>query len=470
MVSSLKLSRWRRACITCLLSAALASASPAQTFQTVVNFDGADGNIVYAPLVQGLDGELYGTTLGGATRNFGTVFKITAAGSIKTLYRFCTLRNCADGSRPMAGLVLGSDGDFYGTTPGGGASGYGTIFKITPEGSLTTLHSFDGTDGSSPAAGLIQATDGNFYGTTEYGGSSNCCGTVYKISSDGVLTTLHNFDFSEAYQAYAALVEGPDGTFYGTAVQGGTDGGLGSAFKVTAQGDVTVLQSFCCTVGQFLYGGLVQAPGGTLYGTTYEGGAFGGGTIFKLSPEGNFVTLYNFAAQGDGGSDPADALVLGTDGNFYGASAYGAPNTGTVFRFTPSGVLTTLHDFNGFDGSTPIAPLMQATSGIFYGTTAYGGSSASCSGGCGTVFSIDVGLREFVKVLPSFGKVGTRVKILGTNLTGTTSVSFNGIPAAFTLNSPTLINVTIPAGATTGNVQVVTTHGTLTSNTVFRVR
>lgn len=113
---------------------------------------------------------------------------------------------------------------------------------------------------------------------------------------------------------------------------------------------------------------------------------------------------------------------------------------------------------------------MQATSGIFYGTTAYGGSSASCSGGCGTVFSIDVGLREFVKVLPSFGKVGTRVKILGTNLTGTTSVSFNGIPAAFTLNSPTLINVTIPAGATTGNVQVVTTHGTLTSNTVFRVR
>ena len=306
------------------------------------------------------------------------VFKITPSGTLTTLYSFCSQSGCTDGSIPLAGLVQATDGDFYGTTDGGAGTcpppGCGTVFKITPSGTLTTLHSFNGTDGYAPDAGLVQATDGDFYGTTEYGGTNGeYGGTVFKITPGGTLTTLYRF----CSQTHCA------------------DGGDPS-------------------------GGLVQAADGDLYGTTkYSGGGGGNfrGTIFKMTPSGTLTTLYSFCSQ-----------------------------------------------TNCADGTAPQAGLVQDTNGDLYGTTSSGGENND-----GTVFRLSVGLGPFVKPRPPFGKVGAAVKILGTNLTGAASVSFDGTAAVFTVVSGSEITTTVPAGASSGKVQVITPSGTLSSNASFRV-
>jgi uncharacterized repeat protein (TIGR03803 family) len=191
-------------------------------------------------------------------------------------------------------LIQGIDGNFYGTTSAGGANGDGTVFKITPSGTLTTLHNFDGTDGEFPFAGLVQDTDGNLYGTTQQGGanevcgspSGSGCGTVFKITTTGTLTTLHIFDRTDGYSPDAGLVRGTDGNFYGTTVQGGADN-KGTAFKITSSGRLKTLYTFCqdsgCADGEFPYGGLIQDTNGTFYGTTNYGGANDDGTVFSLS-------------------------------------------------------------------------------------------------------------------------------------------------------------------------------------------
>ena len=200
-----------------LVAIALAVALQAQTFQTLLIFDGANGaNPVDTSLVQGTNGELYGTTLGGGANSSGTVFKINAAGELTTLYSFCSQANCADGSLPYGGLVLGSDGNFYGTTSQGGSNGIsGTVFKITPVGKLTTLHNFSGQDGAGPGAPLIEGTDGNFYGITQNGGSNNA-GTIFKITPAGALTSLYSIQSGDGFYLNGPLAEGTDGNFYGT--------------------------------------------------------------------------------------------------------------------------------------------------------------------------------------------------------------------------------------------------------------
>ena len=215
------------ACTIFVVCAATAIAAPAQTFTTLHIFDGTDGEYPAAGLVQGTDGNFYGTTgYGGATTctyGCGTIFKITPAGTLTTLHSF----DYTDGEYPLGGgLVQATDGNFYGTTSEG-ANGYGTVFKITPTGTLTTLHSFHVTDGAYPEA-LVQATDGNFYGTTSFGGTAgNCtpggCGTVFKITPGGTLTTLHNFanTTTEGAVPGAGLVQATDGNFYGTTADGG---------------------------------------------------------------------------------------------------------------------------------------------------------------------------------------------------------------------------------------------------------
>ena len=325
---------WRnRACAAVLLCVATAIGLSAQTFTRLHRFDGTDGSSPYAGLVQATGGNLYGTTeTGGANNYYGTVFKITPSGTLTTLYSFCSQSGCADGANPYAGVVQDTNGNFYGTTGGGGVtSGGGTVFKITPSGTLTTLYSFcsesDCTDGADPA-GLVQATDGNFYGTTSGGGVN------------------------------------------------GTDCGSG-----------------------------------------------GCGTVFKITPSGTLTTLYSFCPQG---------------------------------RVCE-------------DGRAPVG-LVQDTNGMFYGTTAIGAHISDCrSVGCGTIFSLSVGLGPFVKTQPASARVGGFVEILGTNLTGATSVSFNGTPAVFRVVLNSLIKTTVPAGATTGTVQAVTPGGTLSSNVPFRV-
>jgi uncharacterized repeat protein (TIGR03803 family) len=478
-----KLSLWKTICFVCVFCAAEATSSPAQTFTTLASFDGNGAN-PQASLVQGLDGNFYGTTAGGQ----GTVFKITPGGTLTTLHTLDDVGNPPIYVYAQAGLVLATDGNFYGTTPSGGnlslcrpffspPQGCGTVFKITPSGTLTTLHSFDVTDGAKPSAGLVQATDGNFYGTTISGGATTCndgygCGTVFKITPGGTLTTLHSFDGgTDGAFPYAALVQATDGNFYGTAIAGGANG-AGTVFKITPGGTLTTLYSFCsqtnCTDGAEPYG-LVQATDGNFYGTTYYGGADFDGTVFQITPGGTLTTLHSFGFTD--GSYPWAGLVQATDGNFYGTTYDGgAHGDGTVFQITPGGTLTTLHSFDFTDGANPYAALVQATDGSFYGTTT-GGGHPGCGpcGPYGTVFSLSVGLVPFVETLPTSGQVGATVMILGTDLTGATSVTFNGIAAAFTVVSGSEITTTVPSGAATGKVEVTTPQGTLISNVNFRV-
>jgi len=285
--------------------------TPSGTLTTLHNFGKLPSGTYPTALVQASDGNFYGTTkeggtnsclYGGTNYGCGTLFKITPSGTLTTLYNFCSQSGCADGQEP-GGLVQGTDGNLYGTTSAGGnascGGGCGTIFKITTTGTLTTLHSFDLTDGDNPGAGLIQATDGDFYGMTYAGGASNSfcspgtCGTVFKMTPNGMLTTLHSFDYTDGANPIAPLIQANDGNLYGTTGGGGNctnfAGGCGTVFKITPSGALTTLHSFDRTDGA-LPTPLVQHTNGTFYGTTIRGGAnvyhaCGGwcGTIYSLS-------------------------------------------------------------------------------------------------------------------------------------------------------------------------------------------
>jgi uncharacterized repeat protein (TIGR03803 family) len=440
----------RRASIVFMFLAVTTIVAPTQTFTTLANFDSSNGSNPTASLIQGSDGNLYGTTDSGGGGSFcfvhggcGTIFQITPAGTLTTLYNFCSQSGCTDGIFPYGGLVQGTDGNFYGTTIGGGV-GNGTVFKITPGGTLTTLHIFDVNDGGSPRGTLVQGTDGNFYGTTTDGGA-NFEGSVFVITPDGTLTTVASLGANDEGGApYAGPIQGTDGSFYGTATSGGI--GNGMVFKVTPTGTLTMLYSFCsqsgCTDGTSPFAGLVQGADGNFYGATSSGGDFnacsleqGCGTIFKIGMDGTLTTLHAF--ESTDGFNAQGTLAQGSDGNFYGTTFYGgANNFGTVFTVTPTGILTSLHSFNQTDGSMPYAGLVQATNGKFYGTTSSGGSSSNCDGGCGTVFSLDVGLGGGAAVTLSrssltFAKqaintTSTAKSITLTN-TGTIPLVFNNV-------------------------------------------
>jgi len=318
--------------------------TPSGTLTTLYNFcsepDCTDGSAPYAGLMQGTDGDFYGTTSsGGANTNWeycrsgcGTVFRISPSGALKTLYSFCAQSACSDGLVPIGGLLQATNGDFYGTTSGGGAKGGGTVFKITPGGTLTTLHAFclispGCTDGTGPTGGLVEATDGSFYGTTS---GDISAGTVFKITPAGKLTTLYTFDSASGVNPQAGLIQALDGDFYGTTFNGGAEGCChGTVFKITPGGVLTVLHSFCseshCADGENPYAGLVQATDGSFYGATTIGGAKGGGTVFKITPTGTLTTLYSFCSQSNcaDGNQPWAGLVQGTDGDFYGTTYFG---------------------------------------------------------------------------------------------------------------------------------------------------
>ena len=480
------LSWWKDACSVFVLCAATVRA-PAQTFTTLLNFELSDGaGPWYMSLAQGLDGNFYGTTAYGGSRTgcessrCGTVFRITPGGILTSLHL-----TPAGGSTPFAGLMLATNGNFYGTAGSGGADDAGAVFEITKSGREVLLYSFcsqaNCADGDGPGGKLIQATDGNLYGTTSYGGT-NCmseggCGTVFRITPAGSLTTIYSFcsqpSCADGVQPVAGLIQGRDGNFYGTTFGGGTGNNEGTVFKITTAGTLTTLHSFDGADGALPAGWLVQGTDGNFYGTTVTGGAENGSTIFKISPAGTLTTIYSFCGQpscvdGDG---VYAGLVQGTDGNFYGTTLGGGANyDGTVFGITPGGSLTTLHAFDFTDGYLPIGGLTQATSGSFYGTTASGGDPMFDGGhGCGTVFSLSTGFGPFVAFVNAAGKVGQTGSILGQGFTGTTVVSFNGIAASFTVKSDTFLEATVPPGATTGYVTVTTPSGTLTSNVPFQV-
>jgi uncharacterized repeat protein (TIGR03803 family) len=261
---------------------------------------------------------------------------------------------------------------------------------------------------------------------------------------------------------------GPGGALYAVTSQGGALG-YGTIFKITPSGAFKTIYNFDGTHGANPYGTLLLASDGNVYGTTSRGGDFNQGTVFKLTPAGVVTLLHRFDPNE---GSPAAGLVQATDGNLYGTTNYGgALGYGTIFSIATSGTFAVLYNFDSVHGSNPQGGLMQHTNGKLYGTTVYGGASTDCLGsGCGTVFSFDVGLGPFVTFVVRYGKVGSVVQILGTGLTGTTAVSFNGVPASsFTVFGDTFMSATVPAGATTGPVAVTTPTGTLTSNVNFTV-
>ena len=483
--------------LTLVFAAKTASAQVAQAaavnpaFVTLHNFTGADGVNPTAGLVQATDGNFYGTTgYGGANCDpaaglCGTIFKMTPSGALTTLYNFCSQAGCVDGKGPLGGLVQATNGSLYGTTYAGGTNGAGVVFKITPSGTLTTLYNFctqaGCTDGGSPVAGLVQASNGNLYGTTQVGGA-NGGGTIFKITPSGTLTTLHGFcalsGCADGQFPDGGLVQAMNGNFYGTTASGGTNlscnSGCGTVFKVTPAGVLTTLHNFCsatgCADGSGPFGAPVQASNGEIYGTTQTGGItniancvpFGCGTVFELGPSGAFRTLYDFCAQGVcDGSSPVANMIVAASGNLYGTTPT------TIFEITPTGTFTTLYRFCSqggcSDGASPNA-LVQATNGIFYGTTGAFGAN-----GYGTVFALYTGEPPFVEIRPTIGVVGEVTTIVGYGLKGATSVTFNGTPATILYNAPTAILAKVPVAATTGKVEVITPHGTLSSNLPFEV-
>jgi uncharacterized repeat protein (TIGR03803 family) len=377
----------------CLLLLMLQSAwpqNPAPTYKLMHSFDITDGSIPQAGLVQATNGDFYGTTsFGGANSGSqcqgttcGTVFKITIGGMLTTVHSF----DGSDGFLPYDGVIQAKDGNFYGTTYGGGSFNDGTVFKMTPSGELTTLHNFGGPDGASPFGGVIQGKDGSLYGAIVSGGTKGQ-GVIYKVTLAGQFTTLHSFRKKEGEQPGAALVQTSDGNFYGTASQGGANG-YGTVFKVTPSGKLTVLHSFDGNDGEFPVAGLVLATNGNLYGSTYASNSSNNyGTLFSITTTGKLTTLHTF--DGTDGSNCVAAMIQATDKQLYG-TVYngGANNFGTAFKMTLAGKLTTLYDFNNSAGD-PYANLLEGSNGKLYGTTQVGGTDNQ-----GTVFSLAVGLHS----------------------------------------------------------------------------
>jgi len=418
---------------------------------TLVGFNFA-GNGVYpaGALIQGADGNLYGTTEYGPDNYYGEVFKLSLSGSLTVITSF----DGTNGQEPEAGLVQANDGNFYGTAPYGGLADLGTVFRLTESGSLTAVSSFAGTTADSPTCSLVQGTDGFLYGTTSFGGA-NSDGLVFKMSLSGSLVFTSSFNYTNGYDPAEAVVQASDTNFYGAAGEGGADGD-GVIYKVTSAGVLTTVVSFNGTNGDDPVCALVQGTNGFLYGTTYYGGTAGDGTVFKVTTGGSLTTLCTFS--GTNGANPDAGLMKGSDGNFYGTTYYGgASGYGTVFMMTTSGSLTTLFSFDGGDGAYPTASLTQASDGNIYGTTIDGGNAA------GTIFK----LTPFT--VPA--TVGTPFSYQITASNTPTGYSAANLPAGLTFNAATgLISGTpTAAGTKVATISATNTGGTTNATLTINV-
>ncbi len=374
------------------LATLTSQAAQAQTFKVLYNFKGSkDGATPYAPLIRDDAGNLYGTAEAGGASGAGTVFKVNKSGKETVLYSFT---GGADGANPFAGLVRDAAGNLYGATAYGGASGVGTVFKLSKTGKETVLHSFAGgtSDGCYPFGGLLQDTVGNLYGTTEVCGASGV-GTVFKISKTGNETILHSFAGGSTdgeFPSFTSLLMDANDNLYGVAEQGGTSN-LGVVYKLSKAGKLTVLHSFAggTTDGCDAFGTPAMDAAGNLYGTANACGSSEVGIVWKVSKKGKETVLHNFTAGPSDGSEPVAGVVMDAEGNLYGDTYQGgSANLGTVYKLNTKGKITLLHTFTGSDGDYPYAGVLRDASGNLYSTTIYGGSGQTCKNGCGTVWQI----------------------------------------------------------------------------------
>jgi uncharacterized protein (TIGR03437 family) len=503
-----------------VILAAAAFSSQAQTLNVLGQFNYSNGSTPATPhgasLVEGPDGNFYGTTSVGGDNTCGTVFQMTPAGAITTLHGFSY---SVDGCSPESGVTLGSDGSLYGTTEL-------SIFKITLSGAFTLLY-MQGANGPHLLNGLIQASDGNFYGTASQGGTGNA-GMIFSITPSGTFTPLINFSGTATGGApQGPLIQASDGNLYGTTSAGGAVGAdSGTVFKMTLDGTLTTIYSFCatsgCPDGDSPYTGLVQANDGNLYGTT-QGSENGSGTIFKMTLGGTLTTLYTFCLQGlsscPDGDSPLGSLIQGIDGNLYGTTSNeGMFNqAGTLFQITTSGTLTTLHQFCSqsgcADGSYPQGSLFQTSDGTLYGATNSGGANDfgvvfSLKPPAGPAYSCTNTTPPVISSIDSAGAYGgypyfasgSWLEIFGSNLADPNdprldnsthsgqwgssdftngnaptnldgiSVSINGKPAYVWFLSPGQINVQAPEDSATGSVAVTVTNCNATSSETMFTR
>jgi uncharacterized repeat protein (TIGR03803 family) len=436
----------------------LTTAGAAQTFTDFFNFNGANGGVPgYNVLVQGRDGQLYGTTGEGGTSGFGVVFRINTAGTESVIYSF----DGTHGRAPSGGLTLGSDGNFYGTANIGGTFDLGVLFRITSNGSLTVLHSFAGREDAYPASPPIEASDGNFYGTTQ----GETYGEVYKYGPDGTFTALHTFSGSDGRTADAHLIQGADGNLYGTTVEGGTYG-WGTVFKMNTSGTITGEYSFDSpTTGGYLEWPVIQATDGNFYSTTSLYAAnYYSGSVFRLNEEFSYTLLYTDSDNNTQITELSSGVVQATDRNLYGAGQLdGADQYGGIYQLGLNGAFSVVYSF--VNPTQMQAGMMQHTNGKLYGSVNYASTD-----GYGYLYSLDMGLGPFIGFVRPTGGVGQSAQILGQGLTGATRVTFHGVPAtSFKVLADTFMTAVVPSGATAGKVVVTTPNGTLTSNVIFRV-
>jgi uncharacterized repeat protein (TIGR03803 family) len=440
-----------------LVFAILPSATAsAQTYTVIGSFSSLTDPL--SALVQDRDGSLIGTTEFGGSVSQGIVYDVALDGTITTLYTFDDING---GIPDSEGIILGTNGSYYGSTYMDGTANKGSVYQMSRAGAVRFLYSFPNATFGGPDGAFIYGFDGNLYGTNYSGGAYNG-GGVYKVTPSGTANTIFSFSPGQGAYPEGALVLGSDGNFYGTTTEQSTNLGKllfqGTIYKITPGGAISYLKKFGHL--QQPTTGLALAPDGNFYGVMAFSTAVDG-LIFRITPQGQYTVMHTFSGGVDG-AGPSSALIVGSDGNLYGTTTKGGANGyGTVYQLTTAGNLTTVYDFQ-FTQTLTNNALMQHTNGLFYG-----GLSSIEPDGDSAIFSLDIGLPPFVKLVKPFGTVGSTIQILGQGFTGTTSVSFNGVPATtFTAVSDTFMAAVVPANATTGPVLIATPTGTLTGHFV----
>jgi uncharacterized repeat protein (TIGR03803 family) len=445
------------------LAMVLGSFAPIQAqYKTIYNFGApGDPSCPESPVIaQTPGGNLITTVASGCNSGQnGAAFEIGFQGA-----NFTILQEFG-AAMAGSGLTLGTDQRFHGTTSHGGSRDHGTVYRLSTQPDIVYQHDFlGGADGAYPSAPPIQSEAGDYYGTTA-GSASHYAGTVYKIDKTGKYSVLHLFTTTDGAYLFAPLVQGTDGYFYGTTAAGGQYG-KGTLFRISPTGDFKVLHQFSGPEGDTPEGPLIQASDGNFYGVTVFGGALNVGVVYKMTPAGTTTVFYDFSVTGSQGNEPIGGIMQATDGNFYGTLWSGsAGGRGSIYRITPAGVFTDLHDFFGFSGALPESTILQHTSGKLYGLTYSGGTYNN-----GVLFEYGAGMGPFVRYLNVYGQVGGQVDILGQYFEpGVTTVYFNGVPVVNPVITSTYIKATVPEGATTGPITVTTSRGTLTSDKTFIV-
>jgi uncharacterized repeat protein (TIGR03803 family) len=456
---------------------------PSSTIAQIYGFTGADGSAPQSGLTLGLDGSFYGTTELGGVFSKGSVFKISPGGVLTQLYSFS---DGTDGGYPWAPPIQGPDGSIYGATYDG--TNQGRVYKITPAGVFTVI----AVAPSKTQAPLILGTDGNFYGTTPYGGTYNR-GTVFKLTPKGVLTIVHSF---AAELPSGPVMQAADGKLYGTTPWGGANG-QGTIYSMTlAGGGFKVLHNFLATEANNSSSGLVQGSDKFLYGVAEAGGANGQGSLFKVNTTGTtFSVLYSFqTALGD---TPMSTPVLHTNGIIYGTTTHGGPTLtayGTLYSYNAGlkrfASLVIIWSGKVGTGVGIIGQGFNTATGVKFGTgpATYkvlsdnymiAAPAAGATTGPVTILEPSGNLvtPQTFKVLPaitsfspSAGPVGSSVVITGMSLSQATVVTIGGVKATFTLNSDTQVTAVVPAGAVTGKVRITTKGGAAASTANFTVQ